>query len=183
MHTAVRGSPLVRALRRSLLAVLAGGILLAVLLAALMPLDGPTGSVLLLLPAVFLVYVGTGLIAWRRRPSNAMGGLIVAAGAAMYLGNLWNTEIPLLESIGAVCSTLLLGVVVHLLHAFPSGRLHGRTSVATVVAGYLTAVVLQAPQYLFVRGAQHRGSPSGISIRPPQPARPRNASRGPRSCS
>ncbi|MCU1573305.1 MAG: hypothetical protein JWO93_1387 [Micrococcaceae bacterium] len=149
MHAAVHRSPLVRSFRRSLVAVLGGGVLLAVLLAALTPLDGSAGPVLLLLPAVFLVYVGTGLIAWRRRPSNAMGTLIVGAGAAMYLGNLWNTEIPLLESIGAVCSTLLLGVVVHLLHAFPSGRLHGRISVITVAAGYFAAVILQAPQYLF----------------------------------
>lgn len=149
MHTVVRRSPLVRSLRRSLLAVLAGGILLAVLLAALMPLGGPAGPVLLLLPAVFLVYIGTGLIAWHRRPSNAMGALIVSAGAAMYLGNLWNSELRLLESIGAVCSTLLLGVVVHLLHAFPSGRLHGRIPVITVAAGYFAVVVLQAPQYLF----------------------------------
>lgn len=149
MHTVVRRSPLVRSLRRSLLAVLAGGILLAVLLAALMPLEGPAGPVLLLLPVVFLLYIETGLIAWRRRPSNAMGALIVSAGAAMYLGNLWNSELRLLESIGAVCSTLLLGVVVHLLHAFPSGRLHGRISVITVATGYFTVVVLQAPRYLF----------------------------------
>lgn len=150
MQSAVRQSPLVRSFRRSLAALAAAGLLLALVLAALMPWGEPGAGVLAMLPVVFLVYVGTGLLAWRRRPSNAMGALIVGAGGAMYLGNLLNTDAPALETIGAVCSTLLLAAVVHLLHAFPSGRLRGRVSVATVVAGYVVALVLQVPQYLFV---------------------------------
>ena len=33
-------------------------------------------------------------------------------------------------------ATFILAVTVHLLHAFPSGRLHGAFSVATVATGY-----------------------------------------------
>lgn len=152
MQSVARRSPLVRSFRRSLLALAAAGVLLAVVLAALMPWNEPGATVLVLLPIVFLVYVGTGLVAWGRRPSNAMGALIVGAGGAMYLGNLLNTDVRALETIGAVCSTLLLAAAVHLLHAFPSGRLRGRASVATVAAGYGTALLLQAPQYLFAPG-------------------------------
>lgn len=149
MQSAVRQSPLVRSFRRSLAALGAAGLLLTLLLGALMPWSEPGGAMLLMLPAVFLVYLGTGLLAWQRRPSNAMGTLIVGAGGTMYLGNLVNTDVPAFQTVGVVCSTLLLAAVVHLLHAFPSGGLHGRTSVATVVAGYAVALVLQAPQYLF----------------------------------
>jgi len=149
MHSGVRRTPLVLSFRRSLLAMLAAGTLLAVLLTALMPWDGPAGHAVLLLPALFLVYTCTGLIAWQRRPSNRMGPLILAAGAAVYLGGLSNTEVPGLESIGAVCGTLVLAAAVHLLHAFPSGRLRGRASGATVLGSYVAALPLEAPRYLF----------------------------------
>jgi signal transduction histidine kinase len=107
---------------------------------------------LLLFPAYALLYVGTGLFAWARRPSNAMGALIVAGGFTWFAAGLPNSAVPGLAAIGLIVSTLPLAVVVHLLHAFPSGRLRGSASKLTVAAAYFVVLVLQAPIYLFGQG-------------------------------
>lgn len=60
----------------------------------------------------------------------------------------------MLVAIGTLVATVPLAVAVHLLHAFPNGRLSGRAARLTVLAGYLVATVLQAPQYLFRADAE-----------------------------
>lgn len=142
-------SSLSRSLGRSLRALLAAGVLLAAGELILLPLDGPAGLLVTGFPLVFLVYLGAGLLAWYRRPSNRMGGLIVFAGLAVYLAGLANTQIPILVGVGVVTSTLALATTVHLLHAFPSGHLRSRISIATVAVAYVISLVLEAPSYLF----------------------------------
>jgi signal transduction histidine kinase len=95
------------------------------------------------------LYVGTGLLAWWRRPSNRLGVLIVAGGVVLLLGSLNVTGVPVLIAVSMVVATLSLAVAVHLLHAFPSGRLESTASRVTVVAAYVVSLVLQAPIYLF----------------------------------
>ncbi|SDZ24173.1 Histidine kinase-, DNA gyrase B-, and HSP90-like ATPase [Herbiconiux ginsengi] len=94
--------------------------------------------------AAFWVWVAAGVTAWWRRPNNATGALIVIGGITVLLGGLVNLGIELLSVISAVFATSVLAVVVHLLHAFPSGRLHGRLSIAVVIGSYGVSVVLQA---------------------------------------
>jgi signal transduction histidine kinase len=108
--------------------------------------------VILLFPASALLYIFTGAFAWTRRPSNAMGALIVAGGFVWFGAGLANTGVEGLVAIGLVVATVPLVVVVHLLHAFPSGRLRGRASKVTVAVGYVVVSVLQAPIYLFGQG-------------------------------
>jgi signal transduction histidine kinase len=108
--------------------------------------------VVLLFPASALLYFGTGVFAWARRPSNGMGALIVLGGFFSLAAGLANTGIEGLVAIGLVFATVSLAVVVHLLHAFPSGRLRGMASRATVAVGYFVVFVLQAPVYLFGQG-------------------------------
>lgn len=141
-------SPLRRSFDRALLALLVSGLLFAVLLVALLPLDGPAAGVLVLFPINLVVYLLAGLLAWYHRPSNRMGALILLAGGAVFLGGAGNTEIPLFVIIGTVGASLSLAVLVHLLLAFPSGELHGRLPRLTVGAAYVTAAVLQMPSYL-----------------------------------
>lgn len=98
------------------------------------------------------VYVATGLLAWRRRPSSRLGFLLVFGGMAWLLAGLGNTGVPPLVAVGAVTGTLALAVIVHLLVGFPSGRLRGRAEYAVVGVGYVVSLVLQAPLYLFAPG-------------------------------
>jgi signal transduction histidine kinase len=108
--------------------------------------------VLYLFPGYALIYVLTGTFAWLRRPSNAMGALIVAGAFVWFAAGLANTTHPALIAAGLITATVPLAVIVHLLHAFPSGRLRGRASRITVAVAYLVVSVLQAPIYLFGQG-------------------------------
>ena len=105
-----------------------------------------------LFPAVALVYAATGLAAWVRRPSSRLGPLIVAGGGAWLLAGMANTAVPALAAVGAVTQTLMLAVIVHLLLAFPTGRLRDRAGRIVVACGYGVCLILQTPFYLFVPG-------------------------------
>lgn len=98
--------------------------------------------------AVFWVWMAAGILAWWRRPDNATGALIVIGGLAVFVGGLANLGIEVLAVFSGIFATAILGVAVHLLHAFPSGRLHGRLSITTVVVAYVVAIPLQAARVL-----------------------------------
>lgn len=150
MSTKQQRSNLARSLDRSLIVIFCGGLMIALMSAALLPIDGsPSGYTLVLFPLVFLIYLTAGLRAWHRRPGNRLGALILFGGFAFLMGGLHNTSVPELVAAGTVGSTLVLAVTVHMLHAFPSGRLHGRLSRATVITAYVNSLLLQAPDYLF----------------------------------
>lgn len=95
------------------------------------------------------LYVAAGLLAWSRRPSNRLGLLIVTGGLAIVLADLGATRVPLLIAVSLIIATLPLALLVHVLHAFPSGRLLTRSSRLVVLAAYVVSLVLQAPLYLF----------------------------------
>ncbi|HJZ37191.1 MAG TPA: histidine kinase dimerization/phosphoacceptor domain-containing protein, partial [Solirubrobacterales bacterium] len=141
--------------------ILAAALLLAGIEVALMA-DGPISSIwqIYLFPAYGLLYIFTGLFAWARRPSNGMGALIVAGGFTWLAAGLPNTDIPSLIAIGLIVATLPLAVIVHLLHAFPSGRLRGRASKWTVAVGYFVVLILQTPIYLWGQG--EKGGPTTV---------------------
>ena len=107
-----------------------------------------------LVPAVALVYGATGLMAWVRRPGSRLGFLIVVGGGVWLLAGLDNLDAPALSAVGVVTQTLALGVIVHLLLAFPTGRLHHLAERVVVVAGYAVSLLLQVPQYLFAPGGE-----------------------------
>lgn len=89
---------------------------------------------------VFWTWIVAGVVAWWRRPENGVGPLIVLGGIALHLGGIANVPAPVFAVINAIFATSVLAVTVHILHAFPSGRIRGRLSAATVVVGYVVAV-------------------------------------------
>jgi signal transduction histidine kinase len=125
---------------RALLVILGFGLLLGVVqvlvAAALADVLWPV----YLFTAVFWTWLAAGLLAWWRRPENGLGSLLIAGAAAIYLGGIANVPIPAFEVINAIFATSVLAVAVHILHAFPSGRLRGRLSIATVALAYVVAV-------------------------------------------
>ncbi|WP_136643780.1 sensor histidine kinase [Subtercola vilae] len=98
----------------------------------------------------FWIWAAAGIVAWWRRPGNATGALIVFGALSVFVGGLINLQVDGLVALSVIFATTILAVAVHLLHAFPSGKLRGRLSVATVVAGYVVAIGLQAALYLLV---------------------------------
>ena len=96
----------------------------------------------------FWTWAAAGIVGWWRRPSSFTGGLLLIGALAVFLAGVGNLGHPAFVSLSAVFATVSLAVTVHLLHAFPSGRLRGRLSITTVIVGYGTGSVLQAPLYL-----------------------------------
>ncbi len=98
------------------------------------------------------LFLAAGLIAWRRRPHNRIGPLMLLTGLSLWVSGLTVAPVQLLAAIGTIGATLPLAMALHLVLAFPSGRVRGRLAGVLVVIGYLTSLVLQAPLYLIGDG-------------------------------
>src|SRR3954449_7185804 len=97
-------------------------------------------------------FIGTGLFAWWRRPANRTGALMTAVGFAWLAQTLSAANSDVLFTIGIALDSLFPGIAVHLLLAFPSGRLEGRAERWVVAWGYFVVTVLQVPSLLFEAG-------------------------------
>ena len=91
----------------------------------------------LLVLANFWLYVGVGLYAWRRRPSNPTGALIVTAGFALFMILLGFADEPLLDAISRLTAFSVVAVISHILLAFPSGILRWTSARVLAMAGYV----------------------------------------------
>ena len=167
-RSSARGSRTRRGTRSPVLAVLLlavsvlalGAIEIAVLFAGAV---NPPWQVVLF-PVVGWVYLAAGAVAWVRRPSNRLGAVMVVGALAWIGAGLNNAPVRSLETAGVILASVPLAVVLHLVLAFPSGRLRDTTTRAAVLAGYLVALVLQTPQYLF--GREGSGSFVHVADRP-----------------
>jgi signal transduction histidine kinase len=104
--------------------------------------------VLLLFAGVGFEFVIVGLVAWSRRPSNRLGPLLYVGGLIFLVAALQNTNSSALVAVGLIFSAAPIAVLLHILLAFPSGRLNSRLPRALVLAGYVITIGLQAPRYL-----------------------------------
>ncbi|MEA2478470.1 MAG: hypothetical protein QOJ07_392 [Thermoleophilaceae bacterium] len=89
-------------------------------------------------------FIGTGLFAWWRRPENRFGALMTAVGFGWFVSALIESDAPGLHIVGAIAEPLPFVLLIHLLLAFPSGRLEGRLPRVLAAAAY-SAVALQVP--------------------------------------
>jgi signal transduction histidine kinase len=94
-------------------------------------------------------FIGVGLFAWARRPDNRVGMLMAATGFAWFLSGLTFSDVPLIFTVGQLFGSLFFAVVMHLLLAFPSGRLQSRLERRIVGAAYVLTTVVVAPLLLF----------------------------------
>jgi hypothetical protein len=135
-----------RGLQHALAQLAVAAVILAGVEAALLVAGPLTPTwVGMLFPVGAGVYLAVGLLAWLRRPSNRMGSLLSAGGLVWLAAGLANTDLPELIAVGQILATAPLAIVVHLLVAFPSGRLATSGARALVAVAYFTAIVLQAP--------------------------------------
>jgi signal transduction histidine kinase len=94
-------------------------------------------------------FIGVGLFAWARRPDNRVGMLMAATGFAWFVSAAGFSDVPLVFSVAAVLGSLFFIVVMHLLLAFPSGRLQSRFERRLIAFGYFLTTVLVIPVWLF----------------------------------
>ena len=97
-----------------------------------------------------LGFVGVGLFAWYRSPDNRVGLLMVATGFAWYVALFERTEPPLLFTLGFMLSNLYIGPAVHLLLAYPSGRLGTTIDRVLVAWTYVVVTLGFVPIVLFL---------------------------------
>jgi signal transduction histidine kinase len=92
-------------------------------------------------------FISAGLVALAREPR--FGALLCAVGLAVYLASLMDAGAALPYTIGLVTGSLWIGILVHALAAYPSGRLPSRAALATVVAAYASVTLGQVAVILF----------------------------------
>ena len=95
---------------------------------------------LVLAVTVALSFVASGLIALWRRPANRTGLLLAAVGYLWFFGALTETGSDWLFTVGVALGSSAFGAFVHLLLAFPSGRLPGARDRLLVLATYALVI-------------------------------------------
>ena len=88
-------------------------------------------------------FIGTGLYALWRRPEQSIGRLMTVTGFLWFIGALPESDVPLVFTLGLVLAPLWSGPLVHLLIAFPTGRVQPGLERGLVRLGY--AIPLLAP--------------------------------------
>jgi signal transduction histidine kinase len=127
-------------LRRALVALGVAGALVGIA-TFVMVAKGEAAEVPLLEAILTLLigwsFIGTGLFAWDRRPSNLVGPLMVCVGFAWFVSEFKVSDIPLAAAIGFAANSLPVVILIHLLIVFPSGRARGRLDRFFIGYGYL----------------------------------------------
>ena len=94
------------------------------------------------------LYAVTGLVARWRRPHNRIGVLMLLSALAVWVTFLALLPDVHLRMVGALGSTVPLALTMHLILAFPSGRVEGRLARVVLAGGYTASTVLQVPLVL-----------------------------------
>jgi signal transduction histidine kinase len=92
-------------------------------------------------PLIGAAFIGTGLLAWVRRPENPFGALMVAVGFSYCLSALIVATEPWPFILGLHLIALPYAILFHILLAFPSGHLETRADRLLAAAAYLVATV------------------------------------------
>ncbi len=100
-------------------------------------------------PLITWSFVGTGLYAWWRRPGNNFGPLMTAIGFVWAVSALEASEVEGLFIIGLLVAPLAYGLFLHMLVAFPTGRLQTPVERLLVGIGYFDTTVVQVLALLF----------------------------------
>ena len=128
-------------------ALIAGG--LAVALTATSDHEQHPGQTIALFLFVSSSFILAGLIGWTRRPWNRTGTLMVAVGFGVLIGVLSEANHPIPFTLGALFGSLFIAAFVHLLLAYPSGRLLSRRARVLVGTGYAIAFLAPLAESMF----------------------------------
>ena len=96
-------------------------------------------------------FIGTGLFAWDRRPENGTGALMVIVGFAWFFQPLAAADSAIPFAVAYVFLNTFYAALIHLLLAFPTGRLANRRHRLLAAAAYFVAVGMQIPPLLFFK--------------------------------
>lgn len=126
---------------------------------------GWDGIPLVLWESIVVLYFASGLIALWRQPHNPFGSLLLATGIVHWCAAMVTVPVLGLTTIGALTRSLPLAIMIHVVLAFPTGRLPNRLARVAVVLAYVTSTVLELPSVLL-------DASSPIRVADPGPAAP-----------
>ena len=107
-------------------------------------------------------WVGTGLYVWWRRPANRVGALMTWTGFAWLLNTFLASDAPLVFTLAVLGSNLYLAACVHLLLAYPDGRVPTLWQRRLVVATYVLALIGPLPVLMFGLGTSCEDCPKSV---------------------
>src|ERR1044071_9339193 len=98
-------------------------------------------------PTVWIVLAATlgwgfafaGIYAWWRRPDNRVGALMTLVGFMWFLGSLTSANTAWVYTLGLCLTSLWVGALVHMLVAFPTGRVERGLERWVVILGWAMA--------------------------------------------
>jgi signal transduction histidine kinase len=94
-------------------------------------------------------YIGSGLIAWRQRPENRLGAVMVFIGFAWFVTFLADSNNSLIFTLGTVLEDLYLLGFVYLVLSFPTGRLRSKVDLGLLATAVVIATVIEFAWLLF----------------------------------
>jgi signal transduction histidine kinase len=118
-------------------ALAAGGVAVALTLTS--DHDEHPAHTTALLLFVSMSFIAAGLIGWTRRPANRTGMLMVAVGFGVLADSLYEANESFPYTVGTIVGSLFIAAFVHLLLAYPGGRLISRFGRTVVAAAYAAA--------------------------------------------
>src|ERR687891_2442213 len=112
-------------LSRALVALAVAGLVLGLAALALVTTserEGDPAAWIALALTLGWAFIGAGLYAWWRRPENRIGALMTLVGLLWFLGALTSADAPWAYTLGLALRSLWIAALVHMLVAFPTGR-------------------------------------------------------------
>jgi signal transduction histidine kinase len=94
-------------------------------------------------------FIYAGLYAWWRRPENRVGPLMTLVGFLWMLGALMSSDVAWVYTLGLALNSLWIAALVHMLVAFPSGRVAPGLERTVVTISWVGAAIV-APLALLV---------------------------------
>jgi signal transduction histidine kinase len=121
-----------------------------------------TGVTVAIALAIGGAWVGTGLYVWWRRPANRVGALMTWTGFAWLLNTFLASDVPVVFTLAVLGSNLYLAACVHLLLAYPDGRVPTLFQRRLVTATYVLALIGPLPVLMFGLGTSCDECPKSV---------------------
>ena len=97
-------------------------------------------------------FIGAGLYAWWRRPDNRVGALMTMVGFFWFVSTFAGSDSAWAFTLGYAFNSLWIAALVHMLVAFPAGRVAPGLERAVVTIGWVAAAVVAPLGLLFIEG-------------------------------
>lgn len=115
---------------------------------------GSTTEAIIVDAASGFAFILAGVIAWRRRPDNRVGPIMVAIGFAWFGGDFLFAPVPLVGPLSLAAQAAARVLFAWLLLSFPSGRLDSAIDRAAVIVIGALAILLAVLQLLTFKIAE-----------------------------